>query len=477
MDEITYKVMRSTQAFLQRLIEAGALAPQQLTEAHMGVTALGYQMAQAQVTPAQRAQFRQAEQALVAALPVPRDGTAPPPAARAWQERWREGVGAELVMALEQAQTAPRDVAAWAERLKRFLMACHEPVDPTIGGGTESTYGGGRGDTRMPGADLARALEPASLQAYLRKRFAEHRDTRVLDLQRLMGGYSKETYFVTLDAGRGEERLVLRKDGCGLPTGSSVASEYGVLQQVHEMGVSVPAPLWLEASDEHFGTAFMALAFVRGDAAHLSVPTEPAQRQQWADRLARLLAHLHRATLRREADPRGVLRADVLELRARAHARERHPHPGIALGLSWLLARLDDLADRPVCRVHGDVGFHNMLMRDDGDIVLLDWEFSHLSDPVEDLIYVKPFIDRLQAWPQFLATYEAESGLRFDARAARYFNVWKEVRNAVACLGSLNSLLLPQVDSLALSVAGTLYIPKFEISVLDAILQGEPKDV
>jgi hypothetical protein len=77
----------------------------------------------------------------------------------------------------------------------------------------------------------------------------------------------------------------------------------------------------------------------------------------------------------------------------------------------------------------------------------------------------------IDSWPRFLNAYEAQSGLAFNLVSARYFAVWTEVRNMIACLGSLNSLLLPQVKDVALSVAGTIYIPKYEIAVLDAVLQ------
>jgi len=393
-------------------------------------------------------------------------------------------VGAQLTALLEgpPSESGGRKLdakaeATVAERLKAFLIGYHEHADPAISAGTRNAYEGGRGDARENKTGGAIYITAGPLQEYLRARFPEHRATTVLDVNRLMGGYSKETYIVKVDAGRGEELFVIRKDGYGLPTGSSVVFEYGVLQEVHALGMPVPRPLWLEEDTSRFGAAFMAVAFAKGEAAHLTVPVDPSVRQQWARSLAGTLAKLHRSTCKAGVDVADVLRADIAELQRRMEERERHPHPGIAFGLSWLVDHLGDLAGRPACRVHGDVGFHNILMRDHRILVLLDWEFSHFSDPVEDLIYVKPFVDQLEAWPQFLEIYESESGFRYDARAARYFNVWKDARNMVACMGSLNSLLLPQVKDVALSVAGTLYIPKFEISLLDSIIEGARTDV
>jgi aminoglycoside phosphotransferase (APT) family kinase protein len=167
----------------------------------------------------------------------------------------------------------------------------------------------------------------------------------------------------------------------------------------------------------------------------------------------------------------------IADLQRRVEEREREPHPGLAFGLSWLTDHVDDLKSRPACRIHGDIGFHNILMEEDRIVALLDWEFSHYSDPIEDLVYVKPFLDQLEQWPNFLRVYQQECGFGFDEGAARYFGVWKEARNMVACLGSLNSLLLPSVKDVALSVAGTIYIPKYEIAVLDSIINGDSPNV
>jgi aminoglycoside phosphotransferase (APT) family kinase protein len=484
MDDITRKVLASIQAFLERLTRADTLTPDQLTEAHMAVTAIGYQLARESYSLPQLEKMRGDEHALSTELSLMLGKSDPSPVTRTWHPRWRKEVGAQLTAVLENSPSgrgvrkpdATVEVAV-AERLKAFLIAYHEHADPAISAGTRNAYDGGRGDARENEAGGNLYITAGPLQDYLRSRFSEHRTTTVLDVNRLMGGYSKETYIVKVDAGRGEETFVIRKDGYGLPTGSSVVFEYGVLQEVHALGMPVPQPLWLEEDTSRFGAAFMGVAFAKGEAAHLTVPVDPAVREQWARSLAGTLAKLHRSTCKTGVDVTDVLRADIAELQRRVEERERHPHPGIAFGLSWLIDHLDDLAGRPACRVHGDVGFHNMLMRDHRILALLDWEFSHFSDPVEDLIYVKPFVDQLEAWPEFLDIYESESGFKYDPRAARYFNVWKDARNMVACMGSLNSLLLPQVKDVALSVAGTIYIPKFEISLLDSIIEGTRSNV
>jgi aminoglycoside phosphotransferase (APT) family kinase protein len=469
IDKIQNKVLEATHGFLTRLLSADVLSGDLLTEAHMAATALGYEMARGSYDPARLEQMRLSERALANELRHHLGGQLTAPVSRRWDESWRAGVGASLVGLIEGADAKIADDHTVAQWLRDFLVAYHEPMDPTVGAGTRGTYQGGRGDRQEQEGGGIYITAPA-LQEYLHRRFPETL-TQVNSVKRLMGGYSKETYVVRLQDEAGERSIVIRKDGYGLPTGSSVASEFEVLKTVHALGVPTPEPLWVEADPGPFAAAFMAVSHMGGTPANRVVPADAVSRAAWADEFARVLALLHGSSVRREPDVREVLHEEIADLRRRVLERERQPHPGLSMGLAWLETHLDDLGDRPACRVHGDVGFHNMLMQGDRLTALLDWEFSHLGDPVEDLVMIRQFLEPIDSWPRFLKGYEAQSGINFDPVSARYFAVWTEVRNMIACLGSLNSLLLPQVKDVALSVAGTIYIPKYEIAVLDAVLQ------
>jgi aminoglycoside phosphotransferase (APT) family kinase protein len=476
MDEIGHKVIAAAHGVLTRMIVAGALQADHLTEAHMAATALGYQLARDTYDPAQLAAVRAAEQKLVATLRPERAANAMR-GERRWDATWQAGAGADLATLIEGAGADIAHDRALIKQLRDFLVTYHAPMDPAVGAGTRSTYQSGRGDRSDDEGAAAGAIYITArrLQNYLQHRFPD-RSVEVRSVERLMGGYSKETYIVRLMENGENKTLVIRKDGYGLPTGSSVVGEFAVLQQVHGFGIPVPEPLWLEADTTPFAAAFMAVGHVTGRPANQIVPIDLDTRHSWSDNLAGVLARLHAQTAQPGVDVRDVLRAEIADLRRRMQERERAPHPGLSLGLAWLETHLDDLAGRPACRIHGDFGYHNFLMRDDHVVAVLDWEFSRIGDPVEDLTMFRPFMEQIDCWERFRAAYEAQSGFHFDARGARYFGVWTEVRNMVACLGSLNSLLLPQVNDVALSVAGTIYIPKYEIAVLDAVLAGETKD-
>lgn len=466
MDEISKKVLRTIHASLERMTKAENLTPDQLTEVFMATTALGYEIARMDYPADSLARTSAAEAALVGPTPVPR--ARPRPAAHDWEAM----PGSALCAAIE-AGTIGEDQATLAG-IRDLLVRYHLPMDPVIDAGTRATYAGGRGDARKAHIEGAAVeLTADILREWLRDHGHAGPEVAVTGLDRLMGGYSKATYIARIADGPQQSTVVIRKDSPGLPTGSSVTAEFPILQEMQAIGVPVPPPLWIEPDASLCSGAFMGVGFARGTPANRIVPDDPEVRTSWARSTAQVLGRIHSATALPQADVRVSISAEIDGLEQRMLERERAPHPGLLVGLRWLRHHIDWLEGRPACRIHGDVGFHNMLMNDDRIAALLDWEFSRIGDPVEDLASIKPFMDQIESWDPFYATYQAVGGFTVDARAEAYFTVWQETRNMVACLGSLNSLLLPGVYEVPLTVAGTIYIPKYEVSIFDAISKAE----
>ncbi|MCW1383615.1 phosphotransferase [Novosphingobium sp. KCTC 2891] len=473
MDGISKKVLVTINDFLERLTKAENLTSEQLTEVFMAATALRYQIARMDYPQATLDSVATSEMALVEAIG---GETVEPPRIRTHAEAWRGQPGERLCAAIEAHD--PSGDPAVLRRIRDLLVSYYEPMDPVVGAGTRSTYASGRGDARTDTDDDGmRELTAQGLEDWLHRTGNAPAQARVASFRRLMGGYSKATYIVTLEDGGTETTIVVRKDSPGLPTGSSVASEFPVLGEMRGLGVPVPAPLWVEADASVFDGAFMGVSFVSGTPASHIVPTDPAIRRKWARSTAEVLGQLHASTAIPGGDVRVPVAQEIDDIEARMLARERAPHPGLVVGIGWLRANLNRLQGRPACRIHGDVGYHNMLMRDDAILAMLDWEFSRIGDPVEDLASIKPFMDQIEAWDEFYETYRGICGFTLDPVADSYFNVWREARNMVACLGSLNSLLLPGVKDVPLTVAGTIYIPKYEIAIFDAIEEARKTHV
>ena len=471
MDETTNKVLIAIEDFLQRLTKADNLTSDQLTEAFMAGTAIAYQRRRMGYSDAKLAEIRQAEEALVASL-----GTKGQHTPRKHEDVWAKGVGAALSAVLEADSHC--DDPAIRQKVRDFVVAYNEPMDPVVSGGTQVTYSSGRGDKRESDvSELQIEITAEGLEKWLHDNGHEPASTRVTHVKRLMGGYSKATYIVKMDTDAGEKAVVIRKDGYGLPTGPSVVNEFPVLQEMERLGVPAPRPLWIEQGKTPFATAFMGVTFATGTPANHCVPEDAATRRKWAVSIAEAVARLHRETALPDADVRKELMDQLAFFEGKMFERERAPHPGLIIAIDWLKKHVDALKGRPAVRVHADLGFHNFMMRDDGLDAMLDWEFTHIGDPVEDISFMQSFMNQIDSWDVFYQTYQDACGFTMDARAEAYLTVWRETRNMITCLGSLNSLLLPPVKDVPLTVAGTIYIPKYEVGVLDAITQAEKANV
>lgn len=154
-------------------------------------------------------------------------------------------------------------------------------------------------------------------------------------------------------------------------------------------------------------------------------PTSPAQRAAMAALLGRLRAlpapglptldlpgrilALHRRLAARDA-PRAALLADEV---------------GAALALWDSVAAPDvgpDSPHAPRCLVHGDLTSANILLRDDGTVLLLDWEYAHAGGPWDDLAGLCATFDAIGGAPldDWVAAVPAVVRPRFDAaRRAR----------------------------------------------------------
>ena len=57
--------------------------------------------------------------------------------------------------------------------------------------------------------------------------------------------------------------------------------------------------------------------------------------------------------------------------------------PATELGVRWLEENRPTMSRR--CLVHGDFRTGNFMINEQGLVGLLDWEFAHWGDPIEDI--------------------------------------------------------------------------------------------
>ncbi len=212
----------------------------------------------------------------------------------------------------------------------------------------------------------------------------------------MAGGACQDLFDVTLEA-RGETlRRVLRSDArSALPGSLDRATEYAVLALAVSRGVPSPPVSWLQADLVRPGAHAYFMEHVAGEAIGRKVVAAPelaearlALPAQWADALARIHAikpadapalSLSSWGERPSAEP---ARAVLASMRSQLDALPE-PHLACELALGWLEAHVPGCPE--VTLVHGDFRVGNFLVGPRGLCAVLDWEFSHWGDPIEDL--------------------------------------------------------------------------------------------
>ena len=213
--------------------------------------------------------------------------------------------------------------------------------------------------------------------------------------------------------------------------------------------VPVPAALWCDESGAWLGQPFFVTGHVAGTPSMRPLRNEggDADLRSVALDLARAAAELHRFDWQAAdvsfLDP--VTPADAahaqLDLWQDQFERQRlGAEPGLRWAFEWLRANAPT-AQR-VSIVHGDLRFGNLLYEGPELTALLDWEMTHLGDPIEDLGWVYRELwspRRSLEFEAFLAAYERAAGVVVDREHLRWYQAFGEAKHSVISLTGARS--------------------------------------
>lgn len=290
-------------------------------------------------------------------------------------------------------------------------------------------------------------------------------DVEVEGLTQLSGGASRETW--SFDAVTSDGRripLVLRRDPPEAPRPEGMAREAAVIRAAGEHDVPVPDVI-AAGDDDGVGAPYIVMSRIEGE----TIPQRILRDDAYADIRPHLAAQCGRVLARVHAIPSEVVGtepvADPLEgLRAQLDdllERDRG-HPALELGYRWL----DE--HRPESRgpglVHGDFRHGNLMIGPDGIRAVLDWELTHVGDPMEDLGWLcvkvwrfsnpaKP-VGGFGEYEDLISAYEEESGRRVDLEVVRWWELYRTVWWGLGCISQADRHLSGTTPSVELAAIG-----------------------
>ena len=293
-------------------------------------------------------------------------------------------------------------------------------------------------------------LDPDRLRDALRR----HLDPRaeVVDLERLSGGASRETWsfdVVGIDGGR--VPLILRRDPTGggtLDTSTTTRrDEYDLVRAAAAAGVAVPPLRFPLEPDDELGDGFVMDRVAGETLGRRIVESDELStaRTLVAAQCGAILARIHAIPL--DAVPLTAPSAGATATDSQLDQFERLldgfgvARPVLELALRWL--RDDAPPPGRVSVVHGDFRVGNLIVGPDGVRAVLDWELAHVGDPVEDIgwLCVRSWrfggsgrVGGVGDLEDLLDAYHRESGERIDPEDVRYWEVFGNLRWAVICL-------------------------------------------
>lgn len=124
--------------------------------------------------------------------------------------------------------------------------------------------------------------------------------------------------------------------------------------------------------------------------------------------------------------------------------------PVFQIALAWLARNVPE--DRgPAVVLHGDAGPGNFLFADNRIAALVDWELTHLGDPMEDLaqIWVRSLIQPFVPMRDVFAAYEEASGQPVDIARVKYHRLYFQLSFSVP------SSVLASTEGSSVGASGT----------------------
>ena len=276
-------------------------------------------------------------------------------------------------------------------------------------------------------------------------RFLSHalgKPVGVVELSRLASGQSRETLVVKTDQ-PDEPELVFRIEQGGV-LGTESEPEFRLLQALHGGPVPVPKPRWLEDDPQWFGYPFMVTERVKGDGG-FGYLADPEKTQTILRTYIASIGEMHHYSpeelgLHDLGIPKDT-RASTLEqldLWEDRYVRYRYVRePLLDEAIAWLRRNIPE-PKRPVRLNHGDLSAGNFLLHEGKIMAHVDWEWSNLGDPMEDVAFFAYIKGRMFGPPEpILDLLREVEEFEIGGDELRYWEIFNYFKAACANIATL----------------------------------------
>jgi aminoglycoside phosphotransferase (APT) family kinase protein len=268
---------------------------------------------------------------------------------------------------------------------------------------------------------------------------------------RLSGGASQETW--AFDAIIGDETLplILRRAPGGIriiaegSTSVPLSTEATVIETSRMAGVAAPRVRYVLKDEDSAGHGYVMDRLPGETIARkiLRDETFASVRPKLAYQCGEILARIHNVDI---APIRHLLPVvdGPTQLRAYRDTLDTfdYPHPVFELAFQWLEPRMEASARQTL--VHGDFRHGNLLISPKGLEAALDWELTHIGDPLEDIGWVctnswrfgiaNKVVGGFGDLADLLRGYEDAGGGRIDPEEVRTWIVYGSLKWGIMCM-------------------------------------------
>ncbi len=290
-----------------------------------------------------------------------------------------------------------------------------------------------------------------SLQGTLGRQFTDFRELLAVD--RLSGGASMETYRLSIQTSSGPQLLCMRRGAGGMDRESVSAvglrTEALLMRTAKESGVVEPEIYYELQPDDGVGVGFI-MEWLGGETLGSRIVRSSdfdAVRPLLAAQCGRELAKIHAIDLD-TTGLRGALPVlspqEYLDQTWERYKAWDTPQPMIDFAGRWLQDNLPEGSNYRL--VHNDFRNGNLMVdAQTGLQAVLDWETSHIGDPMRDIGWIctnswrfgqreKP-VGGFGDLDDLISGYEQESGRPVNRDHVKFWEVFGSFWWAIGCLG------------------------------------------